>query len=435
MNISFEEEVKQAIKRCGLNLQLDEPTPGDGNCFSHAIIQQAQRSDLRSTLNKRTQKVLNSIQPYLELKQGVKNFMLSTKNIVVNAFKVDFEQTVGLAEKVSWGNFWKRHLEDKEWADAIFIQGTAYFLEKDIHIFHTSATHAQPFSDPVSGNLENRGGTCPGAPLLLAYIDGLHYQSVLPLDCPLNASFEQTLSSSHKNTKTSTTEKVGTNKNLTKKETKHDAFVFNTFSFAVGDTGGYVCCFCKQTVRRLIFLLKIGCFTELNTLEALEKAFKTYSMSKRAKNRDTKKREINKEDFLQNQRSRRAKTDAKQKEEDEELFLQNQRSKRAKTDAKQKEEDKELFLQNLRSRQAKTYIKRKKQNKPYTAQQRHRDFINHNMYGPIFICCCCHRTLFKGSVVAFTDKVITDIHRKASSILNTCIYEEEISAEKNKQNP
>ena len=201
MNISFEDEIKQAIRRCGLNLQLDKPTPGDGNCFSHAVIQQAQRSDIRSTLNRRTLKVLNSIEPYLELKQGVRNFMLSTKNITLKAFKVDFEQTVGLAEQVTWGNFWRRHLEDKEWADAIFIQGTAYFLEKDIHVFHTSATHDQPFSDPVSGNLENRGGTCPGAPLLIAYIDGLHYQSVLPSVCPLNHSPEETLASSEKKPK------------------------------------------------------------------------------------------------------------------------------------------------------------------------------------------------------------------------------------------
>ena len=303
MNISFEDEIKQAIKRCGLNLQLDKPTPGDGNCFSHAVIQQVQRSDIRSTLNRRTLKVLNSIEPYLELKQGVKNFMLSTKNITVNAFKVEFEQTVGLAEQVSWGNFWRRHLEDKEWADAIFIQGTAYFLEKDIHVFHTSATHDQPFSDPVSGNLENRGGTCPGAPLLIAYVDGLHYQSVLPLDLPLNPSLEETLASSQKNIKTNTTEKAGTNnKKLAEKETKPDAFVFNTFSFAVGDTGGYVCCFCQQTVRRLIFHLKKGCFTELHTLEALEKAFKTFSNSKHTKTYENKKRKTNKEDFLKNKR-------------------------------------------------------------------------------------------------------------------------------------
>ena len=54
------------------------------------------------------------------------------------------------------------------------------------------------------------------------------------------------------------------------------------------------------------------------------------------------------------------------------------------------------------------------------------------MYGPIFICCCCHRTLFIASVVAFTDKVIEDINRKASSILGTCIYEDEAYKKTNK---
>ena len=139
----------------------------------------------------------------------------------MKAFKVEFEQTVGLAEQISWGHFWSQHLEDKEWADAIFIHRTAYFLEKDIHIFHTSVTHEQPFSDPVTGNLENKGETCPGAPLLLAYIDSLHYQSVLPLDCPLNPPVQETLAPSQQNTKTTSTKKPGTsNKDLAKKETR-----------------------------------------------------------------------------------------------------------------------------------------------------------------------------------------------------------------------
>ena len=101
-NISFEDAIQQAIKRCGLNLQLDKHTPGDGNCFSHAVIQQCQWSDVRPTLNRRTLNVLNSLHPYFELKQGVKNFMIATKNIIVKAFKVEFDQTVGLSEKVSW---------------------------------------------------------------------------------------------------------------------------------------------------------------------------------------------------------------------------------------------------------------------------------------------------------------------------------------------
>ena len=86
-NFSFEDMIQQAIKRCGLNLQLDKPTPGDGNCFSHADIQQCQRSDIRPTLNRRTLNVLNSIHPYLELKQGVKNFMMATKKYHCESFQ------------------------------------------------------------------------------------------------------------------------------------------------------------------------------------------------------------------------------------------------------------------------------------------------------------------------------------------------------------
>jgi hypothetical protein len=48
------------------------------------------------------------------------------------------------------------------------------------------------------------------------------------------------------------------------------------------------------------------------------------------------------------------------------------------------------------------------------------------MYGPIFICCCCHRSLFKASVIQFSEKVMADIKLKAPNILDTCLYDDNI---------
>ena len=33
-------------RRIGLNVHADDVTPGDGNCFYHALLQQLQRSDI-----------------------------------------------------------------------------------------------------------------------------------------------------------------------------------------------------------------------------------------------------------------------------------------------------------------------------------------------------------------------------------------------------
>ena len=46
------------------------------------------------------------------------------------------------------------------------------------------------------------------------------------------------------------------------------------------------------------------------------------------------------------------------------------------------------------------------------------------MYGPIFICCCCHRRLFRTSVVEFSDKIRDEIKGKAPTVLTLCVYED-----------
>ena len=80
----------------------------------------------------------------------------------------------------SWKDFWERMARDKVWAEGPFIQGTAWFLQKDILIISDLATPEMPFTAAISGNREGKENRCPGAPLLLGYHTGLHYQSLLP---------------------------------------------------------------------------------------------------------------------------------------------------------------------------------------------------------------------------------------------------------------
>ena len=72
--------------------------------------------------------------------------------------------------------------KDKEWADAVSVQGTAWYLNHDLLIIMSTATPDSPFIT-ISGHWGYQDSApCAGVPLLLGYVSGLHYQSLLPLD-------------------------------------------------------------------------------------------------------------------------------------------------------------------------------------------------------------------------------------------------------------
>ena len=50
---AYEEMLREAIKKSELNLKLDHPTRGDGNCCARAILQQCQRAPIRLLLQSR----------------------------------------------------------------------------------------------------------------------------------------------------------------------------------------------------------------------------------------------------------------------------------------------------------------------------------------------------------------------------------------------
>ena len=88
----------------------------------------------------------------------------------------------------------------------------------------------------------------------------------------------------------------------------------------------------------------------------------------------------------------------------------------AKTRAKQRSANEPGFL--AKQRKAKLVTRAR----PFSAQQRFNSFKTATKYGPIFICCCCHRRLFRQSVVQFKENIKQSILKEAPQILDRCIY-------------
>ena len=69
--------------------------------------------------------------------------------------------------------------KDRVWADAIVLQVAAWYLHHDIHVVMASATEKKPLCT-FSGSWVREGAPCDKTPLLLGYLNDLHYQSLLP---------------------------------------------------------------------------------------------------------------------------------------------------------------------------------------------------------------------------------------------------------------
>ena len=176
------EALKLAIARTGLPLKLDFITPAEGNCFSHAVIQQCQRAVVREELQRQGRTVTN----FMDLKRDVRQFVLSKQQHPrIKEMKANYEQKQGQLARErkptrGWSTYWEDMLKDGEWADDSFVQATAFYLSLDIClVIADSATNTHLYQ-PMSGDIESgKVGSLEGPALLIGYISDQHYQSLL----------------------------------------------------------------------------------------------------------------------------------------------------------------------------------------------------------------------------------------------------------------
>ena len=201
-SLSFEEVytmmemLRLAIQSTQLPLRLDSDTPGDGNCFSWAVIQQCQRCSVKEFLRRQGKKITT----FMKLKEDVRQFVLSNQHHPsVRGLKASFEQKQGVRFQEGkttrgWSTYWKDMLKNGEWADDTFVQATALYLSLDIFlVIADSATFDRPFAQ-ISGDIESREVGLPGRPtILLGYISDKHYQSLIPQEEELSTTNPITL--------------------------------------------------------------------------------------------------------------------------------------------------------------------------------------------------------------------------------------------------
>ena len=117
----------------------------------------------------------------MQLRHAVRTFINTADHPNAVQFRRNYQNYAAIANNESWDQYWERMSQDREWADYIFIQATAWFLNHDIMIITTSNTDENPVII-VSGNINDESTPCPYATLTIGSKSNIHYQSLLPIE-------------------------------------------------------------------------------------------------------------------------------------------------------------------------------------------------------------------------------------------------------------
>ena len=165
-------------RACNLDVQLDQITPGDGDCWYYAVIQQIKRTDIFPFVDVGIRS-LN----HVELRQKVSQYVDNVQNNCTSI--VHYKQNIIPLRPTynTWAKYFRDQSTVRKYADELFITATAVYIGIDIHITSEGSTAAQPFQVIHSSwdqDLRENESNGVNRPFLIIGHHSLHFQSLLP---------------------------------------------------------------------------------------------------------------------------------------------------------------------------------------------------------------------------------------------------------------
>ena len=181
------EKIQDNINKAKLPIQLDEPTPANGNCGPETVLQQLNRPELawynkvgwynkmwniqnKVKLEKRQEELRKRIKQFVEEEEKNKPQLA----ILRRNYELQVEP---------WQEYWNRMEKPGVWVDYYWWNCIAMFMELDIIVIHEQSTEENPYFI-IEGH-HNRPKTDDPEPfMIIAYQDN-HFQSLLPTQLKL----------------------------------------------------------------------------------------------------------------------------------------------------------------------------------------------------------------------------------------------------------
>ena len=232
--------LSSTIRRCNIQLKLDNPTEGYGNCFLNAIIQQYRRPEILAWLKENEPWAIST--NHQVLRKKIKHFALNSQHKTLLDYKTNYQQILLQEDKTTWTDYWEKMGRVGTWIDSVFVQVTAWYIGLDIKILVTTAKAEHPFII-VTGSIDHINESSDGPQLLLGNYSNVHYQSLLPLTMGLNIRNNPSESNFEER-----------NENTPSEET--DDFIFmqnrNKVIFHSLKDNKLQCPFCNESFSRLV---------------------------------------------------------------------------------------------------------------------------------------------------------------------------------------
>ena len=134
------QNIAAGVIRLGLPYVPDDPTPGDGNCFFHAVMQQLQRESDCPFIS------------HLDLRRKLVEFVANDEQIRENeGYRVSREQYIqnhmidGESSDATWMRCLDQMSQDGVWAEDLFITSMAIFLKRRICLTSNNQSVRNPW--------------------------------------------------------------------------------------------------------------------------------------------------------------------------------------------------------------------------------------------------------------------------------------------------
>ena len=150
----------------GLPLQMDAPTPGRGNCFFAAMVQQ---------MNNRNELKSSNVYTAASLRKRVCEFALTKSHPVVQRLAEEHDANTAMSLQAPWESFFTNMKNSGVFAEGPVLYCTALLLQMDIAVISFGNTELNPYM-LVPGH----HNTPAKPPVFLGNVIGLQFQSFLP---------------------------------------------------------------------------------------------------------------------------------------------------------------------------------------------------------------------------------------------------------------
>ena len=386
------DDIMESLRRNGVQdvFKLDHLTRGKGNCFMIAMMQQLRREEVCERARPEIKEVAANMN-HRVFRVRVHDWVMKHLNhpkIVRMRDLYELDQAIkrDLGEETkSWNDYWNYMLKDGIWADNWFVQASALFLSMDIWIMDTTCTKKKPYFQ-VDGNLED--GEYGTDTLYLGLAHESHYQSLLINDNEdMDVDGEdgqQDKGEWKQKVEEKESKEEDENKDEEENEDEDDEIIENN------------CCpICKKVLKNVLMHIKKA------------KNCKAAISDEKLTQLSNKNEMIRKEKQKRTQNERKASSRKRLRDDDYEKVNEKEKEWDAKRMRIMRNEDEEKVKKDQRDRKEKS---RKKIST--NAKNRLERFREDVMYGPLFICICCHGKMFRHSVQEANEQLMNKIEQK-----------------------